>query len=187
MPYWLKQNKIYDISVNKRKNFEPYYVAHRGIMLYDEIFNGCGFDKLLHMNGMRKLGYRLKVLPDVFIVHLNHNSLKNYSDWCKGFSKSPRAQMKISSFYSTTSNLRGFLTNSYHPPWIKNLTSKNLQVNPFTNSYMVDLWLETEKTRNNVDFLRKCLYFLLTLLCLLLMICSVTHPKGKQLHEVKNN
>lgn len=120
--YWLGQSEIYNSGVRPKDPFEPYFVAHRNIMFYDEIFNGCMFDKLSHMYNMRALGYKLKMVPDAFIVHLSHKALKHYHDWCSGYNTGPRYLMKKYSYEALAYRLKGFLRNEYYPPWLHNGT-----------------------------------------------------------------
>ena len=123
--YWLTQNEVYTSNVTNKQYFEPYFVAHRSIILYDEIFNGCGYDKLSHVDNLRNLGYKLKMVPDSFIIHLSHNDLKNYSNWCKGYKPGKRYWLKVHSFRALAYRLMGFLKIVHYPSWLQ---SENLEV-----------------------------------------------------------
>lgn len=113
--YWLTQDKVYDCKLSESDIFEPYFVAHRDIPLYDEVFNGCFQDKLSHVNSLRELGYKMKMLPDVYIVHLHHRNLKKYVNWCRNYTIGKRLEMRKYSTYVISRELRGFLKNTHYP------------------------------------------------------------------------
>lgn len=113
--YWLKQDNVYDCELSEKDFFEPYFVAHRNIPLYDEVFNGCFQDKLSHVSSLRVLRYKMKMLPDVFIIHLSHKDLKNYVNWCRGYTTGKRFQMRKSSSDAISRELMGFYENTHYP------------------------------------------------------------------------
>jgi len=68
---WETATEPYDIEYEA--HFEPYILAHRSIIRYDERFKGYGWDKVsyffeIHMSNK----YRFAVVPQDFIVHLYH-------------------------------------------------------------------------------------------------------------------
>lgn len=118
---WLKEDDIYDIKLLPNAHFEPYYVAHRDLQYYDEIFNSYGLNKLSHMYDLRNLDYKMKMLPDVFAIHIDHKSL-NQTDWSKGFGIHERYTIKAGAFVTRHTELPGLLTNVYKPLLLENLT-----------------------------------------------------------------
>ncbi|EFA86299.1 putative glycosyltransferase [Heterostelium album PN500] len=63
VPYEVKYSWIY----------EPYLIFNRNnTELFDERFKGYGFDKNSHVFTMAVSGYRFIVLPNAFIIHINH-------------------------------------------------------------------------------------------------------------------
>lgn len=112
---WLKKTSIYNISLKPETIFEPYFVAHRDMQFYDEIFNSYGFNKLSQVYDMRNLEYKLKMLPDVFAVHIDHTSL-NSTDWFKNYGRLSRYNLKVGAFMARRKKLPGLLTNTYKPP-----------------------------------------------------------------------
>ena len=122
--HWLQQDEVYDSNVKYGEIFEPYFVAHRNLIFYDEIFNGCFYDKLSHVDNVKYLGFRLKILPDTFIIHLDHGDIKNYKNWCRGYEAGKRLKLKNCSFWTTTREFKGILENRYYPPWLSNISNK---------------------------------------------------------------
>lgn len=114
--YWMAQEDIYTLTVNRE--FEPYYIGHRNYPLFDEIFYGCGFDKIPHMMEMRNLGYSIRVLPRGIIVHLDSDTLGGKS-WCKGWRKVPRRYIKRGMFFHRVNHTPGLFFNRYNVPWYR--------------------------------------------------------------------
>ena len=114
--YWFKQDKIYTITVNRE--YEPYYIGHRDYPLFDEIFYGCGFDKIPHMFEMRSLGYTIRVLPRGVIIHLDSDVLGGKS-WCNGWRKVPRRYIKRGMFFHRVNHTPGLYQNTHQVPWFK--------------------------------------------------------------------
>lgn len=153
--YWLEQNDIYECKVEKNHIFEPYFVTHRNSIMYDEIFNGCMYDKLSYANNVRTLEFKLNMLPDAFIVHLDHSALKNYSNWCRGYSIGKRYLLKENSFNVFSKNLKGLIANRYYPPWLRNgsTTEAGIYKNKNVQKKIVE-------KRSMIKFLKTCLCLL---------------------------
>ena len=115
---WLNKTDIYNITLEPKELFEPYFVAHRSMQFYDEIFNSYGFNKLSQVYDMRNLGYNMVMLPDVFAIHIDHTSL-NSTDWFKTYGKYSRYSLKVGAFVTRYKELPGMLTNTYEPPFIR--------------------------------------------------------------------
>ena len=162
IPYWLTQNDVYDINLAGVPHFEPYFVAHRTTMLYDEVFNGCGYDKLAHVKNMIYLDYKFKMLPDVFIAHLDHSGIKNFVYWCTGYKPDgQRSQIRISEFNSVASNLKGLLVNNYQPPLLQNFSV----IPPLIKTCVCPTFQGTEASiylmKNKISLMKKSLYLVL--------------------------
>lgn len=122
--HWITQNEIYDNDVKDSEIFEPYYVMYRYSAFYDENFNGWGFDKVSHAYTQRTLKRKLKMLPDVFAVHLDHSGLSNYSDWNISYNcEKIRTVMREMQWRVISNGFSGLMVNDYYPPWLKNKTS----------------------------------------------------------------
>ena len=156
IPKWLKKDKVYEVTLNKNKGFEPYFVTHRNAILYDEIFNGCGFDKVSQVHDMRAMGYKLKMLPDSFIVHLNHNDLNVSSSWCRNFARSIRYQMKTADSMQRHYKFPGLFANSYDVSWVGNGRCRGIQCNRLAASL--------KKSRGTVLALKFCFFTVLSVL-----------------------
>ena len=115
---WATQDEIYNVTLSKGDYFEPYFVTHRSTMFYDEIFNGWGYDKLSQVESMQEAGHNFKMLPDTFMVHLNHGGLKAYTNWGTNFVRTKRYYLKDFSFRMLKLKFKGFLVNDYYPPWL---------------------------------------------------------------------
>jgi len=75
---WSTSTTIQQVQITS--GFEPYYIAHRDYPLFDEIFIGCGRDKVSHPYELEYAGYTMWWLPDSFIVHLDSTGMG--SAWC---------------------------------------------------------------------------------------------------------
>lgn len=130
-------------------------MTHRNSIMYDEIFNGCSYDKLSYANNVRTLGFKLNMLPDAFIVHLNHSSLKNYSNWCRGYSTGKRLRLKMNSFNAFSKKFKGFIANRYYPPWLRNESTTEVDIYKNKNVQM-----KIVEKRSMIKFLKTCLCLL---------------------------
>lgn len=80
---WIQAKKPWQISQVHADIFEPYYVVKRNVPPYDEVFLGCGRDKVSHVRELAEAGYAFYALHDGFIVHLPHtNETKHRVYWC---------------------------------------------------------------------------------------------------------
>ena len=114
--YWMAQEDIFTMTVNRE--FEPYYIGHRNYPLFDEIFYGCGFDKIPHVFEMQSLGYSIRVLPRGIIVHLDSDTLGG-KGWCNGWRKVPRRYIKRGMFFHRVNHTPGLFFNRYEVPWYR--------------------------------------------------------------------
>lgn len=59
--------------------YEPYLVINKATLKekFDERLKGYGFDKNTHTYALAVAGYTFEVLPDAFVIHLNHE----VADW----------------------------------------------------------------------------------------------------------
>ncbi|EGC28356.1 hypothetical protein DICPUDRAFT_51901 [Dictyostelium purpureum] len=72
-PKWIEAKEPYEIEY--KWIFEPYLVFNRSESLpFDERLKGYGFDKNSHAFSMAVEGFRFVVLPESFIIHVNHKS-----------------------------------------------------------------------------------------------------------------
>jgi len=82
VPYhqWLNSNEF--LSLYKTTSAqEPYFIGHRDYPVFDEIFIGCGKDKIGHVSELERKGYRMEVAPESFLVHLDSTGMG--SPWCQ--------------------------------------------------------------------------------------------------------
>jgi len=64
--------------VRYRDGYEPYIVAYRhGLPRYEDSFVGYGWNKQSFIKELHYAGYRMYVLRDGFIIHMNHE----YASW----------------------------------------------------------------------------------------------------------
>ncbi|VDP67041.1 unnamed protein product [Echinostoma caproni] len=54
-------------------DYEPYVVVHRDAPKFDARFVGFGWNKASYIMSLDATGYRMFVLPDVFVLHLPHS------------------------------------------------------------------------------------------------------------------
>ena len=53
--------------------FEPYTIVHKqGLPEYYPTFRGFAFNKMSFFMEAHYLGFQFQVLPDAFVVHMNH-------------------------------------------------------------------------------------------------------------------
>lgn len=68
---WYTEAEPYDVRF--AAGFEPYGIGRTGSYpRFDERFVGYGFNKIAWVYGAERAGYKLLVLPDAFVTHLNH-------------------------------------------------------------------------------------------------------------------
>lgn len=121
---WLESKEMYDFEYNISTSYEPYYVVRRNSQLYDETFVTWGYNKVTQIFDMNVVGYKMKILPDSYMIHLNHSDLKGFKYWFKGFKQDARNQMKVGTSINRWQNLPGLLTNTYFPPWLNRNATK---------------------------------------------------------------
>ena len=52
--------------------FEPYVIVSKDMPMYDQRFSGYGHDKSSHIFELYMRGYNLIVLPEAFVIHIEH-------------------------------------------------------------------------------------------------------------------
>jgi len=69
---WYISNSPYDVQYVWI--YEPYLMFDKDLLpiLFDERLKGYGFDKNTHVFSLAVAGYTFTVLPDPFVIHLNH-------------------------------------------------------------------------------------------------------------------
>lgn len=172
---WLEEDNIYELELPKEIIFEPYFVTHRKTLLYDEIFVGCGYDKVSYAQSMRALDYKLEMLPETFMVHLHHNDLKNYSNWCKKYHRRMRYQLKRNISNAFDRELRGLLVNDYYPQWNDDVFSAKC---PYDSSCRgSNFQKKLIAVKNKVSYFKEFLYILLTIFGACVVVLSITFKK----------
>ena len=70
---WYKASDPYHVGY--QKDYEPYYVVRKSAELppFWEHFTGFGKNKLSWVEEMYIAGYELFIVPDAFIIHINHS------------------------------------------------------------------------------------------------------------------
>ena len=122
--HWLKMDEIYNFTYSIKSQFEPYYVTHRNAQFYDETYVTWGFNKVTQIFDMNAVGYSMKVLPDVFMIHLNHSDIKGFKYWRTSYNFGGRHQLKIGTSTNRFQKLPGLLTNTYYPEWLRDKPDK---------------------------------------------------------------
>lgn len=116
---WMKSSEVYELKLHDYSFVEPYYLTNRNIQLYDETMITWGYDKVTQVYDMRKVGYKLKILPDAYMVHLDHSDIKGYKGWIDNLGTNiPRESMKTGTADNRRIAFPGLFTNTYYPEWI---------------------------------------------------------------------
>lgn len=162
---WSSKDSIYEFELPKKEVVEPYYIAHRNVQLYDETYITWGFNKVTQILDMKAVGYTMKVLPDTFMIHLNHADIKGFTNWESGYMKDERHNLKIGTSVNRWQNLPGLLTNSYYPPWLKSeFLSTFSCINPINDQKLADLRNELSLFDDRVRSLKVILVMLIVVL-----------------------
>ena len=181
---WKGTNDIYEVYTTSY--FEPYPVAHRTAQFYDETYVTWGVDKVEQVRSMKKLGYKTKVLPDAFVIHLSHDDLaKDYKGWYDGLNDGPRTQMKLGTSDNRKKALPGLLANTYYPHWLRSISNKTNNTNvcgDTLRAYMLHNSIDATKT--SIIMLKKILYCLVVNLVVLCMI-AICIKKGSKCNTRK--
>eukprot|EP00761_Pharyngomonas_kirbyi_P011974 gb/GECH01012000.1/.p1 GENE.gb/GECH01012000.1/~~gb/GECH01012000.1/.p1 ORF type:complete len:364 (+),score=56.91 gb/GECH01012000.1/:1-1092(+) len=69
--WWKEAEEPYDIEYEDR--FEPYFVGHRSMPLYDERLMGYGYNKVSQVYELWTRSYQFRVLPHDFVMHVKHS------------------------------------------------------------------------------------------------------------------
>eukprot|EP00164_Ancoracysta_twista_P002249 GFYU01002971.1.p1 GENE.GFYU01002971.1~~GFYU01002971.1.p1 ORF type:complete len:649 (+),score=146.51 GFYU01002971.1:144-2090(+) len=67
---WYDDDEIYEAVYSL--NYEPYLIGEKTMPWYDERFVGYGHDKSSHAYELAKAGYKFFVLPEAFVIHIDH-------------------------------------------------------------------------------------------------------------------
>eukprot|EP00026_Physarum_polycephalum_P004396 Phypoly_transcript_04415.p1 GENE.Phypoly_transcript_04415~~Phypoly_transcript_04415.p1 ORF type:complete len:623 (+),score=88.37 Phypoly_transcript_04415:126-1994(+) len=113
---WYRSTDIYPMAF--AGGYEPYYIGPKSYPLFEEIFIGCGADKVSHPSELNSAGYKFNVLPQGFIVHIDSTGMG--SAWCRGWAGNARSTMKWEAFTVKTSriyNAKDKLSFDSRIPW----------------------------------------------------------------------
>jgi len=96
--------------------YEPYYIGPKSYPLFEEVFIGCGADKVSHPQELNDAGYQFYVLPEGFIVHLDSTGMG--TAWCRSWAGG-RNSMKWDMFTKRLEHeyLRGHQTSRANSWW----------------------------------------------------------------------
>lgn len=98
---WLKCNQTYDIDYYR--GFEPYVIVGRDIPQYPEEVKGYASDKQAWMLELALRGFKLRVLPSVFVMHFYHSSssdkAKNGTTYYRTTLESLKLHLKCKEFF----------------------------------------------------------------------------------------
>ena len=108
---WKTASDVYDVAAST--GFEPYYIGHRNYPFFDEVFFGCGWDKVTHMTELSQGGYKIKVLPDGFIAHLRSDGMGQ--PWCRKWEGDVRTVIKQELFRNRLG--KAISSNTHMMPW----------------------------------------------------------------------
>ena len=77
--HWYTATTLYNITYDYL--FEPYTIVHKqGLPEYYPTFRGFAFNKMSFFMEAHYLGFQFQVLPDAFVVHMNHGGRKGRND-----------------------------------------------------------------------------------------------------------
>jgi len=86
---WEKAEKEYE--VHYKYPYEPYVAMYANGPLYDSSFKGYGDDKVAHSFTLEKLSYKFMVIPDAYIIHMQHTD----AQWKKEAYSSPQVSLEL--------------------------------------------------------------------------------------------
>ena len=156
--HWLKTDEIYNFTYPSKSQFEPYYVTHRNAQFYDETYVTWGFNKVTQIFDMNAVGYSMKVLPDVFMVHLNHSDIKGFKYWKGEYSYDRRHHLKVGTSTNRFQKLPGLLTNTYYPDWLRNNTI-NLSCEYSNTERLIALRSKIKTAKSTVRMYKTFVFF----------------------------
>lgn len=113
---WCSERNV--VEAKFLTDYEPYGIIRRDMYpAYDERFNGYGFNKISWAFGAELAGWRILVLPEAFLTHLNHVE----NDWVQSIDVQHYLQTwrRFQAFAIELSSFRG-LEGGIIPP--RNLT-----------------------------------------------------------------
>lgn len=171
--HWLEMNYIYNFTYPIKKQFEPYYVAHRNIQFYDETYVTWGFNKLTQILDMNEVGYNMKVIPDLYMIHLNHSDIKGFKSWRHKYKYDARHHTKVGTSTNRLQKLPGLLINSYYPPWLDDDMKAFICPAYYGTQILADLRNELELAESFVSTLKSLLLFILGIFAFLVVVMIV--------------
>lgn len=174
---WLENNDIYEINYNLPLAYEPYYVCDRFVQLYDETFVTWGYDKVTQILDMNALGYKMKFLPDTFMIHLNHSDIKGFKSWSDKERPDDRSHLKVGTSVNRWSKLPGLLTNTYSPSWVKGGKEFVLCNDYFGMQKLTNLKDEIESTTHMLFMYKIFLYIFICVLFFLISVLVKRDPR----------
>lgn len=113
---WFRETNIYPAHFSS--GYEPYYIGPKSYPLFEEIFIGCGADKVSHPAELSSAGFAFNVLATGFIVHIDSTGMG--SAWCRGWAGDRRSSLKWEAFSLKTGHLysgRAKLSFDSRIPW----------------------------------------------------------------------
>lgn len=155
---WSNKSEMYQFELPEMEIIEPYYVAHRNVQLYDETYITWGFNKVTQIYDMKSVGYKIMILPDVYMVHLNHSDIKGFKNWDKGYVHDERHNLKIGTSVNRWMNFPGLLTNTHYPQWLKsNFMASEPCISPVGDHRLSELNSEIKFVGNTIGTLKTML------------------------------
>lgn len=174
--WWVRNKEVFELHLPRDSSFEPYYISNRYIQLYDETFVTWGFDKITQIKDMRRLGYKIKVMPDAFMVHLNHKDIKGYNEWSTGLNRGPRYRTKVGTSLGRMAAIPGFITNTFYPEWLKDVRGMDLG----SSSTPDEVHKEIFSARRSIAKYKNLLYAFTTVytFTMIFLINTIRKPRG---------
>lgn len=168
---WMRSNKVYKLKLSKQAFVEPYYLANRNIQLYDETMITWGYDKVTQVYDMREVGYKLKVMPDAYMIHLSHNDIKGYKGWIGNWGTNmPRESMKTGTADIRRAVFPGLFTNTYYPEWLWDPCFSDKETKRNEN-----ILKKIQSVQSSIRFYRTMLYVLMV--CFAVFLLVVLHKR----------
>jgi hypothetical protein len=90
---WFSQSTFKLLETGSLEGQEPYYIGRRDYPLFEEIYIGCGQDKVAHPRALIYYNYTFWISPELFAIHLDSTGMG--TSWCN-VESSVCANIKIS-------------------------------------------------------------------------------------------
>lgn len=147
--FWIEATDLYPVFMSN--GFEPYYIGHRDYPLFDEVFFGCGRDKISHSTELGRAGYSIQIIPDGFIAHLSSDGLGK--PWCENWSSDIRTPIKLDVFKKRME--KGIGHNYYVPPWVDADLPRGNSANNNNNKGNGEAGNENERIKGENEEMKK--------------------------------